>query len=200
MGAKPFMTINSMHGDRTSLIEMHKLWSDCHECKLGTTATCHVLGRGEFPCEVIFIGEGPGQSEDATGYPFVGKAGKLLDHWIGNARYTNPFSYAVTNLVACRPTDEEGRNRPPSADEIYHCQPRLSHFIEMCCADGVVLLGRVAQVQVPWLQKNFSELRLLYLPHPAYVLRLGGKKSDASGKAIRDLRSFIELIGKPDER
>src|SRR5688572_27705229 len=45
-----------------------------------------VLARGDLPCDVLFIGEAPGDSEDVTGNPFTGPAGSLLDDIITQAR------------------------------------------------------------------------------------------------------------------
>jgi hypothetical protein len=94
-----------------------------------------VLARGTLPCDVLFIGEGPGVSEDVTGRPFVGPAGSLLDHIVNTAlapEGTPTCTVAFTNLVGCMPhadPDSGATFREPTPDEIKTCKPRLEDFI-----------------------------------------------------------------------
>jgi len=99
-------------------------WNDCEKCELCNQRGSVVLARGKIPCDLLFIGEAPGQSEDVLGVPFVGPAGKLLDSIIDQATLTGRAEYspgsgkpvpnenfpriAFTNLVSCIPKGEDG--------------------------------------------------------------------------------------------
>ncbi|MEK0326406.1 MAG: uracil-DNA glycosylase family protein, partial [Nitrosopumilus sp.] len=104
-------------------------WIDCSLCSLCKRRRKVVLARGKVPCDVLFIGEAPGASEDSLGSPFVGPAGHLLDQMIEDALdMTSPDQadlpaidsgprIAFTNLIACIPKDEDG-NKISSGDDI----------------------------------------------------------------------------------
>ena len=163
-------------------------WRKCTKCSIGKHAYNHVFARGNIPCKVLFIGEAPGKSEDTMGLPFVGVSGKLLDKWI--AATGKVFSYAITNTVLCRPTDRiGGDNRPPTQKEMANCRPRLIDFIALADPKGIVLLGAVARDNV----SSFipSGIKVLKLPHPAYVLRCGGFEGSLSGSVVARLSTFV---------
>src|SRR3990167_7599455 len=108
-----------------------KSWRRCTRCEIGRLAAKHVFGRGQLPCDVLFIGEGPGKSEDVLGEPFVGISGRILDSWIAEVISKTTLRWAVTNIVACRPTDRlGGPNRAPTKEEICNCESRLVHFVK----------------------------------------------------------------------
>lgn len=171
------------------VVQSHQArWSSCVKCEIGTMACKHVLYRGEVPCKFLFIGEGPGKSEDATGIPFVGVSGQLLNWWLEECKVR---SYAVTNVVACRPTDKRGgANRSPSWKEIQNCRPRLTEFIEKIARPrALVLVGRTARDCV-----SFQEVPRLELDHPAYVLRSGGKGSLVDSRNVKKLSEFVAEV------
>lgn len=86
-----------------SPFQRHKAkWIDCQRCSLCERRKHVVLVRGKIPAPVLFIGEAPGASEDVLGRPFVGPAGKLLDHIIEKG-IDGQYDYAITNLVGCIP-------------------------------------------------------------------------------------------------
>jgi DNA polymerase len=72
-----------------------------------------VFGVGDEKAKWLFIGEGPGRNEDQQGEPFVGPAGKLLDNMLLSMG-SNAVNAYIANIVKCRPTDDNGRDRPPS--------------------------------------------------------------------------------------
>ena len=83
-------------------------WKNCEQCDLHCHRKRVVLCRGTVPCKILFVGEAPGASEDVVGKPFMGPAGKLLDSMLEEAGFNEgPVSYAMTNLTACIPLDEE---------------------------------------------------------------------------------------------
>src|SRR5438045_2059688 len=91
--------------------------SDCTACPLSVTRTNVVFGEGNPNTPLVIVGEGPGETEDATGRPFVGRAGQLLDDCLRECGMTRKHVF-ITNVVRCRPTMVEGgrvKNRAPHA-------------------------------------------------------------------------------------
>lgn len=163
---------------------------DCRLCDLHLTRQRVVIGRGVIPCRVLFIGEAPGKSEDFIGKPFVGPAGKLLDQCIARAaelaRQSTPPSYYITNVVRCRPVDEEGGNRPPTTNEVFTCSQYLQETIVEATPKEVVFLGRVAFNNARRLAPRGTRL-----DHPAYLLRRGGEASPEYLRFCRDLSAVF---------
>jgi uracil-DNA glycosylase family 4 len=160
-----------------SAFKAHKLeWEGCTKCTIGTIAHSHVFARGTLPCNILFIGEAPGKTEDMLGEPFVGRSGKLLDTWMEAAMGVSKFTYAIANLVLCRPCDKiGGPNRMPNPGEVSNCQPRLMTFVaDIAKPRVIVTLGRTAEMFLP----RELTTRRLHLAHPAWVLRQGGENSN----------------------
>ncbi|MBE6996443.1 MAG: uracil-DNA glycosylase, partial [Ruminococcaceae bacterium] len=80
----------------------------CRGCALAETRTNVVFGTGAEDAEILLIGEGPGQSEDEQGIPFVGRAGLLLDDMLEIIGLDRSKVY-IANIVKCRPPE----NRDP---------------------------------------------------------------------------------------
>ena len=102
-------------------------------------ATRIVPGEGPADARVVLVGEAPGAREDATGRPFVGSAGKLLDRLLAEAGLKREDVF-VTNVVKARPP----KNRDPRADEVAHYRPWLERQLDVIAPDLVVPLGRHA--------------------------------------------------------
>ncbi|MBP8989844.1 MAG: uracil-DNA glycosylase, partial [Clostridia bacterium] len=123
-----------------------------------------------------FIGEGPGAEEDATGVPFVGAAGKLLDLLL-TAHGLPPERYHICNIVKCRPP----QNRVPALEEAKACRPLLGKQFQLVHPKIIVLLGATAykyftggnegitKIRGQWIEKDGYLILPTY--HPAYVLR-----------------------------
>lgn len=177
------------------MLEIKTKYLHCTGCGLYKTRKCVVLGRGTPKCDVLFIGEAPGKSEDTLGIPFIGPAGKVLDTGINLAAkwagMEKPPTFYITNTVACRPTDSPmGENRPPSGEEIWACYQRLEWECKRVADPKfVVFLGKVAEASC---KKLFP--KALSLQHPAYILRCGGIGSPAGIKFTRDLSSLFKEI------
>ena len=133
------------------------------------------LGRGRLPCDVLFVGEAPGASENVCGVPFVGPAGQLLDQIVERSVPTG-LRTAYTNLVGCIPLGDTGEKAAePKPAQIVACQGRLREFIDLARPRLVVRVGRLAQ---QWLGGGLKNA--LPLPpgvpacdvvHPAFILR-----------------------------
>lgn len=169
-------------------------WLACQRCEFAKFRDRLVLGRGKLPADVLFIGEAPGKSEDTIGAPFVGPAGKLLQQWIDTSiQRVSAYDYAITNLVACRPTDRVGgNNRTPSTEEVRNCQPRLTEIMYMAQPKLVIAVGRVAEERLIGMMRECMALSatMAALQHPAYVLRVGGEGTDAD-KTNRDVLTTL---------
>lgn len=157
-----------------------------------------VLARGKIPCDVLFIGEAPGVSEDTLGVPFVGQAGKLLDQIIARAiEDIEPAPrIALTNLVGCIPLDEESRKTmEPDADTIAQCSQRLQDFVNLSSPRMIVLVGRLAE---DWLdpryktEVKFPDVPVIKIIHPAAILRMNVATQGLSvQRCIVDLNSAM---------
>jgi DNA polymerase len=163
--------------------ELREAVAGCVKCGLCRNRHNTVFGVGDEKAKWLFIGEGPGRNEDLQGEPFVGPAGKLLDNMLiamGLRRGENTF---IANIVKCRPTDPNGRDRPPSPDEAAACMPYLERQIALIQPTVIVALGKTAALSLLGLDPAtpVSKLRgtvhqyagrpLVVTYHPAYLLR-----------------------------
>jgi DNA polymerase len=124
-------------GRRAALAEIAAEVRGCTRCRLAETRTQAVPGEGHPDTEVVFVGEGPGQTEDQQGRPFVGRAGELLVKLIGTLGWRRQEVF-ITNIVKCRPPG----NRDPEPDEIAACAPYLQRQLRVLDPAVVVTLGR----------------------------------------------------------
>lgn len=167
-----------------TLATIHDEILKCKKCPLWKTRTHAVPGEGNPASPLMFIGEAPGRTEDETGRPFVGRAGKILTEALKIAGVTRKDVF-ITSILKCRPPG----NRTPKMNEIYACTPYTVEQIRIIAPKVIVPLGNVA---IQWLNRTFnlqiervnvsrgstfreSILRknIVILPtfHPAYVLR-----------------------------
>ena len=170
----------------------------CEKCRLCQTRQNVVLGEGDLHAALMFIGEGPGAQEDATGRPFVGAAGQLLDRMLAAIGMTREQVY-ICNIVKCRPP----QNRVPEPDERSACMPYLRQQVALVRPKIIVCLGstptrsllgdelRITRERGVWHLKKGVWFMPTY--HPAALLRDLDKKRPAweDFKAIRD--KLIEL-------
>lgn len=185
-------------------------WKDCTECGLCTQRSRIVLARGQVPCDVLFCGEAPGDSEDTIGKPFVGPAGQLLEDIVQRAM-PDKIRRAYTNLVACFPAEaKEAGTNEPSHDEIRACEPRLVEFVRMCRPKLIVLVGKLAASyiigvaqfrldnepeQPEWIPEG-KTLEFVEIYHPAYILRLPlAQRGMAAKKCEITIRNALVDIG-----
>lgn len=181
-----------------ALKKVIKTYKDCTACPLHKTARTHVFYREsddkpETP-DVLFIGEAPGNTESLIGEPFVGKAGELLNEWIGESADETRFlySFGITNIVCCRPLDSEtGKIRPPSKDEAKACSDRLTEMLEVLRPKVIILLGKVAASHYK-MPGSLVGTPVLELQHPAYILRNGGYGSLTYTQNLVKLVDFLE--------
>jgi DNA polymerase len=114
----------------------------CRRCRLAEHRTNAVPGEGHPDTEVLFVGEGPGQTEDRQGRPFVGRAGQFLVRLLASLGWRRDEVF-ITNVVKCRPPD----NRDPLPEEIEACEPYLRRQLEVLQPALVVTLGRFSMAR-----------------------------------------------------
>lgn len=165
--------------------------ASCQQCKLCQGRKKTAFGVGDEKAKWLFIGEGPGRNEDLQGEPFVGAAGKLLDNMLAAMGLKRGENAYIANIVKCRSTDENGRDRPPSAEEVAACLPYLQRQIALIQPTVLVALGKTAALSLLGLDPatpvsklrgtvhRYQELPLVVTYHPAYLLRQLGDKSKA---------------------
>lgn len=115
----------------------------CTKCRLSKSRQNAVPGEGSPDSQVMFIGEGPGRTEDVEGKPFVGRAGQLLNDLLAEAGLIREDVF-ICNVVRCRPP----RNRAPRQDEIRACVPYLDRQIRVIQPRWIVTLGNHAAAYV----------------------------------------------------
>jgi DNA polymerase len=152
----------------------------CTRCPLAETRTQVVFGVGDPHADLLFVGEGPGEQEDRTGEPFVGRAGRLLTSLIEGIGLTRSHVY-IANVVKCRPPG----NRDPLPLEIERCRPYLEAQVAFIDPQVVVTLGNFATKLLLATKEGITKLRGKEFPfgddavliptfHPSAVLRNGG--------------------------
>ena len=176
--------------------ELRSQCIECTRCGLSETRRNVVFGEGNPNSPLMIIGEGPGQNEDATGRPFVGRAGALLDEALAANRIGRQHVF-ICNVLKCRACITENsrtRNRPPAPIEIETCTPWLEKQIEIIKPIVILSLGAPSAKFI--IKKDFkmTQERGIFYPtkyapyaiaalHPAYILRQMGETYDG-GKSL----------------
>ncbi len=184
-------------------------WKNCQRCSLCEGRQRVVLCgggpyplKGSVPADILFIAEGPGESEDLLAQPMVGPAGYLLARIMREAGVLE-HRYCITNLVGCIPREQDGHksNQPPK-EAILACRPRLVEFIRIVKPRLVVLVGKLAEQWSPfdaefdgseWVPEYLwptplAPIAFKAIAHPAGILR-----SDISQKEFLVKRCIIAL-------
>ncbi|MEE3719827.1 uracil-DNA glycosylase [Tumidithrix elongata RA019] len=149
----------------------------CQKCPLAATRTNVVVERGNRQALIAIIGEGPGQNEDETGLPFVGKAGQLLDKILQSVDLDPEKDVYICNVVKCRPPN----NRVPEDIEMAACKPYLLEQIRLIDPKIILLTGATAVKAVTGDKRGITKIRgewgewegrlIMPILHPAYLLR-----------------------------
>ena len=170
---------------------------DCTRCPLAYAGRHTVVfGEGDPNARLMFIGEGPGADEDASGRPFIGKAGQLLNNMITAMGLLREQVY-IANIVKCRPPG----NRAPEFVEATTCSQFLLRQIDIIRPAVIVALGSTAATYVLGVRQSLATLRGQWLTargakvavtyHPAFLLRDPRQKSEA----WKDLQRVMAELG-----
>ena len=167
----------------------------CQKCGLAETRTNVVFGEGARDAEVMFIGEGPGEQEDRTGRPFVGRAGQLLDDMLAMIDLKREKVF-IGNMVKCRPP----QNRDPLNIEQEACIGYLRNQVALLKPKIIVCLGRIAAMKL--IKEDFKITRehgqglekagvwMMAMYHPSALLRDPRKRPES----FEDLKSLQAKI------
>ena len=175
---------------------LKKQAENCHLCKLSKSRNKVVFGEGNLHAKLLFVGEGPGASEDSMGKPFVGRSGELLTKMIENVLHIKREDIYITNIVKCRPPN----NRTPTPTEAHTCQPYLLKQIEIIKPKLIVTLGATAYHYLTGDETVITKVRgtlhkqngytLIPTYHPSYLLR----NPSAKKEVWKDLLKVKELM------
>ena len=188
---------------KDQLQALHLKWASQNTCELKKTATQAVFGDGSPDAEIVFVGEAPGKSEDQTGVPFVGAAGKFLAEMLATVGLKREDVY-ITNIVKYRPPN----NRDPEPQEKEACAPWLYEELNLIAPKLIIFLGRhsmnnyfpelrISEVHGKLIHKRFKHMNTEYflpLYHPAAALYNGGMRATL----IEDFSLIQKIIKKID--
>lgn len=170
---------------------------DCKRCPLAYAGRHNIVfADGSPTARLMFVGEGPGADEDATGLPFVGKAGQLLNNMIAAMGLRREDVY-IANIVKCRPP----ANRTPELVEATTCSQFLLQQIDIVHPEVIVALGATAATYLLGVKQSLASLRgqwhsargakVAVTYHPAFLLRDPRQKAEA----WKDLKRVMAEMG-----
>ena len=155
----------------------------CKGCALAKTRNNVVFSDGNpETASIVLIGEAPGEMEDMSGTPFVGRAGQLLDEFLAEAGISRENDLYIINTVKCRPPE----NRVPTDEEKSACEKFLHAQIDIMNPKVILFCGATAlksfwadpKVQISKIRGNWfnvtinnKEYRAMAIFHPSYLLR-----------------------------
>lgn len=181
----------------TDLEQLQAVCSECHRCALGDTRTKLVFGTGNPNADLMFVGEAPGEQEDLSGVPFVGRAGQLLDRFLFAVDIPREDVY-IANILKCRPP----KNRDPLPEEEDQCIGYLRDQVRLIRPKIIVCLGRISAMRLikpdfkitaehgKWFEKGNFLMTAVY--HPAALLRDPGKKE----AMLEDMKRIKQKLGE----
>ena len=163
-----------------TLEELRACLAGFQGCNLHLTAKSLVFADGNPAARIMLVGEAPGSEEDATGLPFVGRSGKLLDRMLAAIKLDRSSVY-IANVVPWRPPG----NRTPTPQETEICRPFIARQIELVDPDVLVFLGAasakaltgategIRKMRGRWMDYDTGrrKIRAIATYHPAYLLR-----------------------------
>lgn len=191
---------NDPAGQLAQLLEEHD--ANCPHCTTVETHTQTVFGEGNPAADLMFIGEAPGEEEDRTGRPFVGRAGQKLNDIIQAMGLSREDVY-IANVLKSRPPN----NRTPQPDEVEKCSPYLVRQIRIIQPKVIVTLGGpatkllldtnvgITRLRGTWAEYRDGDIIIPIMPtfHPAYLLRNYTK--DTRQKVWSDMQAVLTRLG-----
>jgi uracil-DNA glycosylase len=181
-----------MSDDKITLPILQGIVSQCIKCDLYSTRKNTVFSRGNPESSLCFIGEAPGEEEDKSGIPFVGRSGELLDKTLKELGLDPETDIYVCNIIKCRPPG----NRRPTDEEVNHCIGYLEEQLALTNTKVIVALGNTAVSNLINTSHGISKIRgklfryrkiwLVPTYHPSYILRNG-----TGGQTYEDFKNDI---------
>ncbi len=168
----------------------------CQKCpQLASSRTQTVFGVGSANARLCFFGEAPGADEDASGIPFVGRAGQLLTKIIEACTLSREEVY-ILNVLKCRPPE----NRRPLPEEVENCRSFFEHQLKAVQPEYICCLGAsaahallettdsIGSLRKKWFEYHGSRVMCTY--HPSYLLRNPSAKRDV----WEDMKRLMEAM------
>jgi uracil-DNA glycosylase len=166
-----------VHEQFDSIDALREAACNCQKCPLAPTRTNVVVERGDRSAKILIIGEAPGEQEDLSGLPFVGKSGQLLDKILESVGFDTSKDVYICNTVKCRPPN----NRVPTEVETTTCKPYLLEQIRLVDPKIILLTGATSLKSILGEKLGITKVRgkwyewegRLVMPifHPSYLLR-----------------------------
>lgn len=193
----------SLSPESDTLLRILEDIGECTRCRLHEGRTKLVFGSGDAQAKLVFVGEGPGADEDASGLPFVGRAGQLLTQMIdGTAKKegipVTRDSVYICNVVKCRPP----QNRTPEPDEMEICGQFLFRQLMTIRPRAICTLGSTATKALLGVKEGVTKLRgnwhkwndtpVMVTYHPSYLLR--PYNQNAKREAWEDLKKVLHYV------
>jgi DNA polymerase len=162
----------------------------------------------------VLVGEGPGDTEDRLGRPFVGRAGQLLDKALVDAGLSRERVY-ITNTVKCRAADwigEKAVNRPPTAEETEACRCWLMPQLALIDPKVILCIGSPSARNLIKKDLRITAERGIYFPcpfartaiatlHPSYILRQANMGGDGGySLLVADIRKAWDTAQRLSQR
>ena len=192
----------NMTGKEEALLKVKNKVENCMACELGKTCTNKVFSDGNPNAKIVLIGEAPGAEEDASGVPFVGRAGKFLTQMITDAGFDRQKDFYIINTVKCRPPE----NRVPTDFEKDCCKEFLFEQLKLVQPKVIVLCGATAlksfvkkvepisKIRGQWME-IFGGTKAMAIFHPSYLLRKHstdeGSPRDLTKKDLLNIKNFV---------
>ena len=146
--------------------ELKKTCLSCTACPLSQTRTNVVFGEGNPDADLMFVGEAPGEQEDLSGKPFVGRSGQLLDRYLEYVGIRREDVF-IANIIKCRPP----ANRDPKPSEEELCMPYLREQVRLIRPKIIVCLGRIAAMKLIREDYRITEEHGQWIRQPSSAIR-----------------------------
>ena len=180
---------------------------NCQDCVLGKTRKNVVFSDGNpETAKIVLIGEAPGENEDETGKPFVGRAGQLLNKFLEEAGISRQDDLYIINTVKCRPPE----NRVPTDVEKAMCEKYLTAQIDIMNPKAIIFCGatslksfwedkkvQISKVRGKWFNVtvNGKEYKAMAIFHPSYLLRNHSMEDGSPRRLMQeDLKNIKDTI------
>lgn len=180
---------------------------NCKSCALASTRHNVVFADGNpETASIVLIGEAPGEMEDMSGMPFVGRAGKLLNDFLTEAGISREEDLYIINTVKCRPPE----NRVPTDSEKSACEKFLHAQIDIMNPKAILFCGatalksfwsdpkvQISKIRGQWLTVsiNGKEYKAMAIYHPSYLLRNHSMEEGSPRRLMQeDLRNVKNAV------
>ena len=186
------------------MLDLHIKIRDCTKCGLCKLMPFKpVPGIGPIDADIFIVGEAPGKDESLVEEPFMGLCGKFLTKCLNEVGIDRKKCY-ITNVVKCRPTEDNKKNRPPHKSEINACYPWLHQELDIVKPKVILGLGKTALQFLfntkTGIKGNVGEIhrldgsKVICTYHPSYILQYGKKKQDEFILHLKKVKVLVDGI------